>query len=97
MKKIISFVLCFLLAASLFCVPSVAVSFAEEITAKSAVLMDAATGKVLFEYNADAPLPPASVTKIMTLLLVFEAIDSGALALADMVSASANASFSCLF
>ena len=91
MKKIISFLLCFLLAFSLFCVPSGAASFAEEITAKSAVLMDAATGKVLFEYNADEALPPASVTKIMTLLLVFEAIDSGALALTDMVSASENA------
>jgi D-alanyl-D-alanine carboxypeptidase (penicillin-binding protein 5/6) len=53
--------------------------------------MDADTGRVLFEYNADAPLPPASVTKIMTLLLVFEAIDGGTLSLNDMIIASENA------
>lgn len=57
----------------------------------SAILMDAATGQVLYEQNADAALPPASVTKIMTLLLVMEAIDEGRIALADMVAVSANA------
>ena len=55
---------------------------------KSAVLMDAASGKVLYAMNADQALPPASVTKIMTLLLVFEAIDEGNLALTDKVSCS---------
>ena len=48
-----------------------------EINAKSAILMDAETGTVLYMKNASEPLPPASVTKIMTLLLVAEAIDSG--------------------
>ena len=91
MKKIISFLLVFLLAASALCLPVGAAEFTEEITAKSAVLMDAATGKILFEYNADEALPPASVTKIMTLLLVFEAIDSGALSLTDTVTASETA------
>ena len=62
-----------------------------EINAKSAVLMDAETGTVLFMKNASEPLPPASVTKIMTLLLVAEAIDTGALALTDTVCVSANA------
>ena len=57
----------------------------------SAVLMDAATGAVLYEQNADEALPPASVTKVMTLLLVMEAIDSGKIALTDMVSVSAHA------
>lgn len=55
---------------------------------KSAILMEAGTGRVLFEQNADEALPPASVTKIMTLLLVMEAIDSGKIKLDDMVSAS---------
>ena len=91
MKKIISFLLVFVLLLSVLCLPANAAEFAEEITAKSAVLMDAATGKVLFEYNADEALPPASVTKIMTLLLVFEAIDGGALKLTDMVTASETA------
>lgn len=58
------------------------------LNCKSAVLMEATTGRVLFEQNADEALPPASVTKIMTLLLVMEAIDSGKIGLDDMVSAS---------
>jgi len=57
----------------------------------SAILMDAETGTVFYEKNADAPLPPASVTKIMTLLLVMEAVDGGKIKLTDRVSASAHA------
>ena len=48
-----------------------------EVPAPAAILMDRATGTVLFERNADEKLAPASVTKVMTLLLVMEAIDSG--------------------
>ncbi len=62
------------------------------IDAKSAILMDATTGTVLFEQNADEPLPPASVTKIMTLLLVMEAIDSQKISLNEKVVASDYAS-----
>lgn len=91
MKKIVSFILVFVFALAAMQIPVSAAEFTEEITAKSAVLMDAATGKVLFEHNADEALPPASVTKVMTLLLVFEAIDSGALALTDTVTASETA------
>lgn len=58
---------------------------------KSAVLMEESTGIVLYEKNADAICPPASITKIMTLLLVFEAIDEGKLSMDDMVTASAHA------
>ena len=58
---------------------------------KSVILIEATTGKVLFEQNADIPLPPASVTKIMTLLLVMEAINKERIKLTDMVTASANA------
>ena len=58
---------------------------------KSALLMEASTGKVLYEQNADEALPPASVTKIMTLLLVMEAIEEGKIKYSDMVRASANA------
>jgi len=91
MKKLFSLFLSVLLVFSVFCLPVGATEFTEPVTAKSAILMDAATGKVLFEYNADEALPPASVTKVMTLLLVFEAIDSGALKLTDMVTASETA------
>ncbi len=59
-----------------------------ELNCKSAVLMEASTGQILYEQNPDEALPPASVTKIMTLLLVMEAIDEGKIALTDMVSAS---------
>ena len=59
-----------------------------EVAAKSAVLMDAATGTVIFEQNAHQQLPPASVTKVMTMLLIMEAIDSGKLSWEDTVTAS---------
>ncbi len=62
-----------------------------ELDCKSAILMEATTGEVLYEQNADEALPPASVTKIMTLLIVMEAINSGALKLDDQVSTSATA------
>lgn len=62
-----------------------------EINAKSAILMDAETGMVLYAKNASEALPPASVTKIMTLLLVAEAIRDGNIDLDDKVYVSANA------
>lgn len=58
---------------------------------KSAVLMDVLTGTVLYERNAHEPLAPASVTKVMTLLLIMEAIDSGKIGWEDMVTASESA------
>ncbi len=62
-----------------------------DIKAKSAILMEVNTGKILYEMNADEKLPPASITKIMSLLLVMEAIDSGKMSLEDVVSASEHA------
>lgn len=59
-----------------------------DIGGKSAVLMDVATGTVLYEHNAHEALPPASVTKVMTMLLVMEAIDSGQIRWEDLVTAS---------
>ena len=59
-----------------------------EVAGKSAVLMDAATGTVLYEKNAHEKLAPASVTKVMTMLLIMEAIDSGKIRWEDMVTAS---------
>lgn len=61
------------------------------ITAPSAVLMEPETGKVLFEKNAHEIRACASITKVMTLLLVFEAIDSGKLSMNETVTASAHA------
>ena len=59
--------------------------------AKSVILIEAQTGKVLYEDNADEPLPPASVTKIMTLLLICEALERGDIKLTDEVPVSENA------
>ena len=59
-----------------------------EVGGKSALLMDVETGTVLYEHNAHEPLPPASVTKVMTLLLIMEAIDSGKIRWEDTVTAS---------
>ncbi len=62
-----------------------------DIKAKSAILMEVNTGKILYEQNADEKLPPASITKIMSLLLVMEAIDSGKMSVEDVVTASEHA------
>ncbi len=58
---------------------------------KSAILMEATTGTVLYVQNPDEALPPASVTKVMTLLLVMEAIDAGTVRMDNTVTVSANA------
>lgn len=62
-----------------------------DIKAKSAVLLEPNTGKILYEQNADKPLPPASITKIMSLLLVMEALDRGDFTLETVVNASEHA------
>lgn len=61
------------------------------LQSKSAVLMEASTGTVLYEHNADQMLSPASITKIMTLILIFDALDSGQISLEDQVTTSAYA------
>lgn len=96
MKKII----CFFIAAimSLSCVTALAegdeaqeASAKIDINAKSAILMEASTGQVLYESEPDERLPIASVTKVMTMLLIMEEIDSGRLTFEDLVSVSENA------
>lgn len=62
-----------------------------EIKAKSAVLLEPYTGEILYEQNADEQLPPASITKIMSLLLVMEALDRGDFTLETVVTASEHA------
>ena len=61
------------------------------LTSRAAVLMEKTTGQMLFAQNEHEKLEPASVTKIMTLLLTMDAIDSGAMAYDDVVTVSANA------
>lgn len=62
------------------------------VNAPCAIVMESSTGTVLYEQDADLKKPPASVTKVMTLLLIFEAIDSGQIALTDTVTTSEHAS-----
>lgn len=68
--------------------PTTSTDYGFSVDAKGAILMEATTGTVLYEQNASAAYPPASVTKIMTLLLVMEAVDSGKIALTDRVPVS---------
>lgn len=63
----------------------------ELVEAKSAYLCEGSTGTVLFEKDATKQMAPASITKIMTLLLIFENIESGKISLTDMVTVSAHA------
>lgn len=62
-----------------------------DIAAESVILIDGTTGQVLFEKNADLKLPPASMAKIMTMLLVMEEVDAGRAKLTDPVTVSARA------
>lgn len=99
-KKCISLLLAIIMCVSL-CVPISAVPETPGVTenekvdlslnCKSAILMEAETGEILYEQNADEALPPASVTKVMTLLLIMEAIEAGRIKYTDTVRASANA------
>ncbi len=86
MKRIVGGILA---AALLFlCLPLGAGAVELETGGKSACLMDVATGTVLYEHNSHEQLAPASVTKVMTMLLIMEAIDSGKIRWEDTVTAS---------
>lgn len=91
-KVIVSTSLCVALMLTVLFPVKVKALSADSITAPSAVLMETTTGKILFEKNPHEKRPCASVTKVMTLLLVFEAIDSGKLSLDDTITASEHAS-----
>jgi len=96
MKKILMFLLVCTLCTSVLAFPAAAAEAQEAentlgITAPSAVLMEASTGTVILEKNSHEKLPPASVTKIMTLLLIFDAISQGKIKLEDTVTTSAYA------
>ncbi len=95
MKKIISVFLCAVLVMSAAVTASAGEDInagAFEVTAKSAVLMELSGGQILYAKNPDEKLWPASITKIMSLLLVMEALDDGRISLDDVVTASKNAS-----
>ena len=83
---LISFVLCTIGSVTAF-----AENTPLNIQAKSAILMEQSTGKILYEQDAHIKLAPASVTKVMTILLIYEAVEQGKISWDDMVTVSANA------
>lgn len=91
MKKLICTLLCIILLAT----PALAIQPLSgddiSISAPSAVLIEKTTGTVIYEKNSHERLSPASVTKVMTMLLVAEAVDNGSISLDDIVTASARA------
>ena len=89
MKRLGCILVCFVLLLGLLPIPAKAADL--EVEAKSALLMDVATGTVLFAQNEHEALAPASVTKVMTMLLIMEAIDSGKIGWGDSVTASESA------
>lgn len=89
MKKTLR-ILCVLLFF-VFCVPLRTQAFEVEVSSPSCVLMEQSTGKILYEKDADTPRRPASVTKVMTILLAYEAVRDGKASMDDMVTVSKNA------
>lgn len=94
-KKILVFCMLFFILATTYCVGTTNFAYATcelEITSKSACLVDFASGQVLYEKNADAHLPVASMVKMMTILLTLEEIENGNLKEEDLITTSENAS-----
>ena len=89
MKKLIGALLAALCLLALL--PTTAEAVELPLTSRAALLMEKTTGQILFAQNEHEALEPASVTKIMTLLLTMDAIDSGALSYDDIITVSANA------
>lgn len=90
-KAILSALLAFSLAVCAAPAASAEGETALDLSCKSAILMEKETGTVLFDRASHEKLAPASVTKVMTMLLVMEAMDAGAISPDDMVTISANA------
>ena len=95
-KKIISSMLAGILSFSIIGSAGKVIAKAEEskgldVEAKSAILLEPTSGEVLYEKNSKEKFAPASVTKIMTMLLTMEAVDSGKIKLSDKVTCSENA------
>ena len=100
MKKLICAALCLVMLTSPVYAINTLTDNDIEISAPSAILMEKVTGEVIYEKNSHERLPPASVTKVMTMLLIVEAIERGDISLEDTVIASERAaSFggSCVF
>ncbi len=80
-----------LLAFLLLPLPAPAATQAQGIQARSAILMDLGSGRILYEQNADEPIPPASLTKVMSMYVIFDAVKKGRVTLSDQVTVSQTA------
>ena len=89
MKKLCALALCLALCVGLL--PSAAWAAGPEVKAKAVLLMEKSTGEILYEEHGEEPLELASVTKVMTMLLIMEALEDGTLTPDTMVAVSANA------
>ena len=89
MKKLCALALCLALCVGLL--PSAAWAAGPEVKAKAVLLMEKSTGDILYEEHGEEPLELASVTKVMTMLLIMEALEDGTLTPDTMVAVSANA------
>ena len=90
-RRLVSLFLFFLLLLPLFSLTSADAYESFDLDARAGLLIEADTGEILYEKNAHQENYPASLTKIMTALLVFEAIDEGRLSLNDSVTATESA------
>lgn len=87
-KKIVSFLMVMVIIVSQM---TNTMAAEPDVAAEAVILMEAHTGKVIFEKNADAVLHPASITKIMTLILIFEAVEAGTIKLDESITVSEHA------
>ena len=90
-KASVFFVSAYIIFITLFSTLNISANFTPSVTSKSLILMEASSGRVLYESNSHESLPPASVTKIMTMLLVCEAIDRNEITLDTVITASERA------
>ncbi len=90
MKKILVFIICICMLLPINKIEAENLSFAEN--AKSAILIEASTGEIIFEKNSHERLVPASMTKMMSMLLIVENIEKGVISWDEMVTVSENAS-----
>lgn len=91
MRKALAWIFAMVLILGNWVYPSQALGADLETEAASAILMDAESGEILYEKESHKELPPASVTKLMTLLVAVDAVESGRVKLTDKVTASENA------
>ena len=90
MKKIFIFIMCICMVLPVVSVEAENLNFGEN--AKSAILIEASTGEIIFEKNSHERLVPASMTKMMSMLLIVENIEKGVISWDEMVTVSENAS-----